>query len=321
MIGFRYLKKDAKGYLHFIYISENIVNNYVDDLLGSGFVKRYFELCAEKDSFLCVGIDPVTSDMRDNFVIPNFLIDKFGVSEGLKKFCIDIIRAVGPYTPIIKPNAQFLTYALSMNDLKEIVEVIHEVGCLALLDCKLTDISSTNSSGLYWIDKLGFDAVTFSPFSGYTDGVEPIYKWSEKKDKGIFALCRMSNLGAHDYQSLVVNEDPLYLHFAKDAFLRGCNGYVVGCTAPRELGEIREIIGEERLILSPGLGPQGGNPEEALRLGTNSKGNGLIVSSSRSINYAYEKLGWDEEKYAYAATRKAEKKRDELNKYRLELFG
>jgi len=292
----------------------------VNDLLGLKFVRRYLELSTEKDSFLCVGIDPVMPDMRDSFVVPNFLINKFGVSGGVKKFCIDIIRAVGQYTPIIKPNAQFLTYALSLDDLKEIVEVIHEVGCLALLDCKLTDIGSTNASGLYWIDKLGFDAVTFSPFSGYTDGVEPIYKWSEERNKGIFALCRMSNPGAHDYQSLVVQEEPLYLHFARDAFSRGCNGYVVGCTAPIELGEVRGIIGEEGLILSPGLGPQGGNPELALKLGANSDGKGLLVSSSRSINYAYEKLGWEKEKFASAAACLAEKKVKELNEYRLKLI-
>lgn len=292
----------------------------MNDLLGLNFVRRYLELSSEKNSFLCVGIDPVMPDMRDSFVIPNYLIKKYGISEGIKKFCIDTIRAVGPFTPIIKPNAQFLTYALSLDDLKEIVEVIHEVDCLALLDCKLTDIGSTNASGLYWIDKLGFDAITFSPFSGYDDGVEPIYKWSSEKNKGIFALCRMSNPGAHDYQSLTIQDIPLYLRFARDAFLRGCNGYVVGCTAPTELGEIRDIIGEEGLILSPGLGPQGGNPEEALKLGTNSDGNGLLVSSSRSINYAYEKLGWDEKRFASAAAYMVKKKMNELNEYRLKLM-
>ena len=293
---------------------------HVIDLLGLEFVRRYSELSSEKNSFLCVGIDPVIHGMRDNFVVPNFLIKKYGISLGIKKFCIDTIRAVGPYTPIIKPNAQFLTYALSLEDLKEIVEVIHEVDCLALMDCKLTDIGSTNASGLYWIDKLGFDAITFSPFSGYEDGVEPIYNWSKEKNKGIFALCRMSNPGAHDYQSLTIQGTPLYLRFARDAFLRGCNGYVVGCTAPTELGEVRNIIGEEGLILSPGLGPQGGNPEEALKLGTNSEGRGLLVSSSRSINYAYEKLGWVEEKYASAAAKVAELKKNELNEYRLKLM-
>ena len=90
----------------------------------------------------------------------------------------------------------------------------------------------------------------------------------------------------------------------------------MGCTAPKELSEIRNVIGEESLILSPGLGPQGGDPEEALKLGSNSVGDGMIVSSSRSINYAYERLGWDGGRFAEAAAKQAEKKRDELNRFR-----
>jgi orotidine-5'-phosphate decarboxylase len=87
----------------------------------------------------------------------------------------------------------------------------------------------------------------------------------------------------------------------------------VGCTATSELGEIRSIIGEERLILSPGLGPQGGDPAKAFKHGANSLGEGLIISSSRSIDYAYESLGWDWERYAEAATLQAKNKRDQLN--------
>ncbi len=79
---------------------------------------------------------------------------------------------------------------------------------------------------------------------------------------------------------------------------------------------VREIIGEECLILAPGLGPQGGDPAAALRLGANSRGERLIVSSSRSINYAYESTGYDWKRYPEAAARAAEEKRDELNHIR-----
>ena len=282
-------------------------------------MKKYNEYSSGKDSILCVGLDPVLSEMRDQYIVPPSLIEEYGIADGVKKFCVDIIRAVAPYTPIIKPNAQFLTYALSFDALKEIVDVIHESDCLALLDCKLTDIGSTNSAGIYWVDRLGFDAVTFSPFPGYENGVDRIYDWSKDRDKGIFALCRMSNPGAHDYQSKALDGEPLYIRLARDAFHHECNGYIVGCTAPWELGEIRSVIGEESLILSPGLGPQGGDPEVALKLGSNSVGGGLIVSSSRSINYAYERIGWDGKRFAEAAGKQAELKRNELNQYREKL--
>ncbi len=259
--------------------------------------------------------------MREKYVIPPRLIERHGVIEGTKKFCLDVIEAVAPYTPIIKPNAQFIVYAFSFEDLKEMVDAIHEGGCLALLDIKLSDIGTTNAAGLHWIAKAGFDAVTFNPFPGYENGSDAVYKWAAERDKGVFALCRMSNPGAHDYMSQKVGGEALYIKLAKDAYEHGCNGFVVGCTASSELEEIRTIIGEERLILSPGLGPQGGDPETALRYGANSNGEGLLVSSSRSIDFAYEAMGWNWERFAEAAAAQAERKRDELNEIKERVIG
>ena len=288
-------------------------------MLGRKFVERYLEYSRMKDSFLCVGIDPATADMRGKYSIPMDYINRLGESEALKEFCINVIEKVTPYAPVIKPNAQFLVYALGYDGLKEIADKIHEGSSLALLDIKLSDIGSTIDAGLYWIDRLGFDAVTFSPFPGYENGVDAVYKWSEEKQKGIFALCRMSNPGTHDYQSRMMDGEKFYKRLARDAFEHGSNGYVVGCTASEELEEIREIIGEETLILSPGLGAQGGDPEIALRYGTNSNGEGLIVSSSRGINFAYEELKWSFNRYAEASEQMAKKKRDELNSIRKKL--
>ena len=289
-------------------------------MLGRRFVDRYYELSREKGSFLCVGLDPATSDMRDRYVIPHRLIERYGSVKGIKRFCLDIVEAVAPYTPVIKPNAQFVTYPFSFDDLRDVVEAIHEGGCLALLDAKLTDIGSTNAAALHWIDEAGFDAVTFSPFPGFEDGSDAVYRWAEDREKGIFVLCRMSNPGGRDYQSKEVGGEPLYLRLARDAFEHGSNGFVVGCTAPSELGEVREIIGEERLILAPGLGPQGGDPAAAMGLGANSLGEGLIVSSSRSIDYAYVGFGWGGDRFAEAAAVQARRKRDELNEIKRKIL-
>jgi orotidine-5'-phosphate decarboxylase len=282
-------------------------------LLGRGFVDRYFELSREKDSFLCVGIDPVTKAIGGRHSVPQRLTERHGIVEGIKRFCVDVVKAVAPYTPVIKPNAQFVTYPFSFEDLRDLVKAIHEGDCLALLDAKLSDIGSTNAAALHWIGEAGFDAVTFSPFPGFEDGCDAVYRWADERGKGIFALCRMSNPGASDYQLKAVEGEPLYLRLARDAFEHGSNGFVVGCTAPSELGEVRAIIGDERLILAPGLGPQGGDPAAAMRSGSNSSGEGLIVSSSRSIDYAYVELRWSWERFAEAAALQARMKRDELN--------
>ncbi len=282
-------------------------------MLGRRFVEKYYELSREKKSFLCVGLDPVTRAIREKYVVPQPLIEKHGVARGLEKFCIDFVEAVAPYTPIIKPNAQFLVYALSFDGLKTIADAIHDGGCLGLLDCKLSDIGTTMDAGLHWIGELGFDAITFSPFPGYENGVDSVYRWSEAKQKGIFALCRMSNPGTHEYQSRLMDGVPFYQRLTKDATDHGANGFVVGSTANEEMGIVRGIIGEERLILSPGLGAQGGDVAVAVKLGSNKDGEGLLVSSSRSVNYAYEVMKWDWEKFAEASAIQAKKSRDELN--------
>jgi orotidine-5'-phosphate decarboxylase len=289
------------------------------EMLGRKFVEKYLDLSRSKDSFLCVGVDPATAEMRDRYVIPMSFLEEKGEADALKEFCLNVIESVTPYAPVIKPNAQFLVYRLGYDGLREIAEKIHEGNSLALLDIKLSDIGSTIEAGLYWIGRLGFDAVTFSPFPGYENGVDAIYRWSEEKQKGIFALCRMSNPGTHDYQSRKMDGEEFYKRLARDAYAHGSNGFVVGCTASEELRDIRYIIGEETLILSPGLGAQGGDPELALRYGTNSNGEGLIVSSSRGINFAYESLGWSFNRFAEASGQMAKKKRDELNSIRKKL--
>jgi len=288
-------------------------------MLGKGFVDRYLEVSRGKESFLCVGVDPVTEHIRERWVVPPQLVKERGVKDAVKEFCLGVIEASTPYAPVIKPNAQFLVYLMGFQDIRDIVDKIHEGGSLALLDAKLSDIGTTMDAGLYWIDQLGFDAVTFSPFPGYMNGVDSVYRWAEERDKGIFALCRMSNPGTHDYQSRLMDGEKFYIRLARDAFNHGSNGYVVGCTATEELGDIRAIIGEEGLILAPGLGAQGGDPVTALRLGSNSRGEGLIVSSSREINFAYESLGVDWARYPEAAAEMAERKRDELNTIRRRL--
>ncbi len=105
-------------------------------MLGRKFVERYLELSRVKDSFLCVGIDPATADMRNKYSIPMGFIEEKGESEALKEFCLNVIEKVTPYAPVIKPNAQFLVYALGYEGLRDIADKIHEGNSLALTGYK-----------------------------------------------------------------------------------------------------------------------------------------------------------------------------------------
>ncbi|MCW4012920.1 MAG: hypothetical protein NWF07_08000, partial [Candidatus Bathyarchaeota archaeon] len=72
-------------------------------MLGRKFVEKYLELSRAKDSFLCVGVDPATADMREKYTIPMKFTEEKGEAEALKEFCLNMIEAVTPYAPVIKP--------------------------------------------------------------------------------------------------------------------------------------------------------------------------------------------------------------------------
>ncbi len=60
---------------------------------------------------------------------------------------------------------------------------------------------------------------------------------------------------------------------------------VVWATYPKELKTIREIIGDMP-ILAPGIGKQGGAIDDVIANGMDSRGQGLIINSSRDIIFA-----------------------------------
>jgi orotidine-5'-phosphate decarboxylase len=82
---------------------------------------------------------------------------------------------------------------------------------------------------------------------------------------------------------------------------------VVGATYPRELAEIREIVGELPFLV-PGVGAQGGDVAQAVQNGRTKNGTGLVISSSRAILYASP--GTD---FANAARAAAGTLRDQIN--------
>ena len=102
-------------------------------------------------------------------------------------------------------------------------------------------------------------------------------------------LCRTSNEGAGEYQDLQVKGNKLYMHVAKEvtnSWNKNKNCLlVVGATYPKEMKQIRAIVGEMTFLV-PGIGAQGGDVEASVTAGKNSKGMGMIISASRSILYS-----------------------------------
>lgn len=254
-------------------------------------------------SLVCVGLDPDPNRMPKG-------------TNSLLEFNKAIIEATKDLVCCYKPNSAFYEAfgPEGIEDLKLTCEYIKRVspGIPIILDYKRADIGNTNRGYTQFaFDYLGVDAVTVSPYMG-RESLSPFLNF---KEKGIIILCRTSNEGSGELQDLVVEGQKLYQYLAKrisqDWNTNNNCCLVVGATYPHEMAELRGITGDSMLFLVPGIGAQGGDIEATLRAGLNSKGEGVIINSSRGIIYASGRSD-----YAAAARNAALELRNEINKYR-----
>lgn len=236
------------------------------------FFTRLAAACRERDSLLCVGLDPGLDAFPD---------------ASLASHNRGIIDAVADVACCVKPNAGFHE-ARGIPGLEALAETIAHArrrGLPVILDAKRGDISSSaaayaKAAFVAW----GADAVTVNPFLG-TDGVEPFAAYA---DRGVFILCHTSNLGARDLQELTCDGRFVYEHVAGLATgwnRNGNVGLVVGATYPEELARVRRIA-PGAWILLPGVGTQGGDLEASLAAGLRPDGMGVIVNVSRAVAQA-----------------------------------
>ncbi len=265
------------------------------------FTEKLIIAARKKNSLLCVGLDPDPELMPANV--------------GTLQFNKKIIDATSDLVCAYKLNFAFYEALgdTGFNILKQTVDYIpSDIAVIA--DAKRGDIGSTAKAYAKSIfNNLNFDATTVNPYLGF-DSILPFTRY---RDKGIFILCRTSNPGAVDFQSLSCEiEGQSYRLFelvARKAaeWNKYANiGLVVGATYPEELRLIRKSHPDIPLLI-PGIGAQGGNLEQAVAYGVDAHGEKAILSSSRQIIYAAR--GDD---FAEAARKVAAELRDEINSYR-----
>ena len=167
-------------------------------------------------------------------------------------------------------------------------------GIPVIADAKRGDLGNTSRAyAKALFETWGFDAATVNPYLG-GDSLEPFLDYGEK---GVFILCRTSNPGSSDLQSLLTTTTaldggapmPLYQRVALMALEwngRGNAGLVVGATQPDELRWVREHCPSMPLLI-PGVGAQGGDLAAAVRGGVDANGELAIINSSREILYAF----------------------------------
>jgi orotidine-5'-phosphate decarboxylase len=270
------------------------------------FISKLNAATHQQQSLLCVGLDPD---------INKFPVELKGKSDAIFAFCKKMIDATADVACAYKPQIAYFAALAAEDQLQAICDYVRKTypHIPIVLDAKRGDIGATAEQyAREAFERYGADAVTLNPYMGF-DSVEPYLEW---KDRGAIILCRTSNPGGSDLQFLQVDGVPLYQHVARlvaEKWNRhGQCGLVVGATFPRELAEVRKLVGDMPLLV-PGVGAQGGDVQATVQAGQTAQGGGMMINSSRAILYAQPK---DHEDFTQAAARVAKETRDAINQYR-----
>ncbi len=137
-----------------------------------------------------------------------------------------------------------------------------------ICDYKVADIPATNEKIANQTFDAGADAIICHGFVG-SDSVDACKTSAEDHGGEVFLLTEMSHPGAIKF--LQPNADEI----ARLGVVMGITNYVAPSTRPERLSEIRDIVGKEAFMISPGVGTQGGDPRETLKYS-----NALIIGRS-----------------------------------------
>ena len=290
---------------------------------------RLIENIIEKQNPTVAGLDPkldyVPASVKDA-CFAQYGKTLEGAAAALLAFNKAIIDQICDIVPAVKPQAAY--YEMygwqGVRALAETIAYAQQRGMFVMTDGKRNDIGTTMEAYATAhlgttdvageaIDAFGADALTVNGYLG-TDGIQPLVKICQEKDKGIFVLVKTSNPSSGELQDLkLTNGASVYEQMGRmceqwGEALPGKYGYsgvgaVVGATYPEQLKEMREKA-PHTFFLVPGYGAQGGGAQDA-KNAFDKNGLGAIINSSRGIMCAWKKQGLTEDDFAAAARSEA----------------
>lgn len=253
--------------------------------MSESFYSLLDSRCRQIDSLLCIGLDPRPASHS---------------AVEAREACFRLIDQTAELVCAFKPNSAFFE-ALGPEGMRVLQEVIAHVpeGIPVILDAKRGDIADTAAAyARAAFEVFGAHAVTLSPYLG-GDALAPFLA---DPTRGVFVLCKTSNPGADEFQSVRVlaspgalssagegaageGDLPLFEFVARRALAwnaHGNVGLVVGATDAAALARVRKAAPDLWFLL-PGIGAQGGDMAAALQAGLRADGLGLVVNVARSV--------------------------------------
>jgi orotidine-5'-phosphate decarboxylase len=233
---------------------------------------------------LCVGIDPHPSLLRA-WGLPDS-------PEGLAAFGSKVFEALAGEVPVFKPQSAFYERfgSRGVSVLESTIRQFRESGVLVLLDVKRGDIGSTVAAYadgyLDPASPLCADAITASPYLGL-GALRPMIDKAHQNSLGVFVLALTSNPEGNAVQRAIRADGRTVAQGIVDEISQvnagvapmGDVGVVIGATI-REIDlRLTDLNGP---ILAPGVGAQGGRPED-LRSIFGEAVRAVLPSASREV--------------------------------------
>jgi orotidine-5'-phosphate decarboxylase len=247
----------------------------------TGFGARLAEAKSSRGP-LCLGIDPHPELLRA-WDLPT-------TADGLAAFCDICVEAFSGFA-VVKPQVAFFeSYgAAGYAVLERTIAALRSVGVLVLADAKRGDIGSTMAAyAAAWAgdSPLAADAVTASPYLGF-GSLRPLLEAAAAHDRGVFVLAATSNPEGGTVQRATFDDRTVAQLIVDQAAVvnrsvspsePGYVGVVLGATA-FEAPDVSALGGP---VLVPGVGVQGGRPEELGGLGGAAPGQ-LLPAVARDV--------------------------------------
>lgn len=233
---------------------------------------------------LCVGIDPHPG-----------LLTAWGLSDdvdGVARFSETVVEAFAGRVAVMKPQSAFYERFGSegVAVLESIIRQLQDSPTLVVLDVKRGDIGSTAAAyAAAYLDersKFAVDAITASPYLG-VDSLRPMIDCAVANGRGVIVLARTSNPDGATVQCARTADGRSVAQAIVDEISQvnagveplGDVGVVYGATVREGAIDVTSINGP---VLVPGLGAQGGRPDDLPKL-LGSDGLTVLASYSRQV--------------------------------------
>lgn len=281
----------------------------------TGFATRLHQQIQRKRTPALIGIDPrwdwLPTEIRQQATAAGGNQSEI-IARGFERFSLEILEIAAPHVAVVKPQVAFFEQhgVAGMQALQTVMRAARKLGLLVIADAKRGDIGTTAEAyAAGWLagadpDAAAWpaDALTVNPYLG-GDTLEPFASLAQQRGAGLYVLVRTSNPGAAEFQDRLTEGTSMYTAVAlavaraADKYRAegedyGSVGAVVGATWPQQLQELRALMPRVPLLV-PGYGSQGGTSADAAAAFA-ADGLGAVVNSSRGINFAWRRPGYQE---------------------------